>query len=184
MSLDVLPVHRAARYSTHVRVVQLLRSRELLPQKTNRGSLPLHLVSHNDQAPLDLVRFLAAEWEPALRVRDGDGYLPLHRAARYPAEPAVRLLAGMWEDSLKEKTTKEGWLPLHLAAGTDKVPVDGVRFLVVQCRPALKIKDAQGWLPLHRPARYSTKRVVRLLANLWPQALQLTSTFVPVTSTL
>lgn len=130
-----LPLHRAARQNAAVELIQLVHQQ--YPAAVYEATapdfyfLPIHLAA--GYASADVVRYLAEQAPETAWHRDGNGYLPIHLAARSfnqdEAPKVVAYLAILFPDSAADKSPKEGWLPLHVAAHSTKAAALGV----VQC---------------------------------------------------
>jgi ankyrin repeat protein len=81
----------------------------------------------------------------------------------------VRPPSRRWE--LREIDPVCNEYPLHRAMRL-QLPPDVIKFLANRYRPAIKHRDAAGWLPLHLAARYSPVDIVRFIWKLWPGALR------------
>jgi ankyrin repeat protein len=159
-----------------------------------RGYLPLHSAVQND-APLDVVKYLVAKCPIAVRIPTYDGaLLPLHialqdvrpseRAPPHPNFGIIKFLVEQCRLSLQQLTAS-GSLPLHLALEPIKqfklVPFAGmeiVRYLAQEGPEALNVKDGScRCVPLHYLLRLQaglTLRDVAALVEACPESLQAT----------
>jgi ankyrin repeat protein len=106
----------------------------------------------------------------SVRVRDNDGQLPLHVAARYVGLDEVIILAERWGAALLEKD-HAGRLPLHHAVQYE-APLRVVRYLVDEGPLALQKRTADGYLPLHWAVRWKAPaEVAQILVDKYRGAL-------------
>ena len=88
----------------------------------------------------------------AVRVRDKEGFLPLHWACYHGAPLEVlRLMVETWPESVRD-TISQDRLPLHLACRAN-ASVDRIQFLVSKYEGSLEKPTTQGMLSLHYACR-------------------------------
>lgn len=110
------------------------------------------LVMACSQNLAEKVRLVVNTCPEAVRVRDQEGFLPLHWACYHGAGlDILKLLLGAWPESVKENIS-QGRLPLHLAC-RQSASLDRIRFLVDKYPGALDAPTSQGMLPLHYACR-------------------------------
>jgi ankyrin repeat protein len=167
-----LPLHLAAQKSSKdvVRVVLKAWTGALEERTGTCGSLPLHLACSETNVEVDVVRLLADEFPEALREADGDGRLPLHRAALDSTDEVVEFVMGQWDGALRART-KEGNQPLHEASALRPNPTAVIRLFGERWPKALQVPDSKGRLPMHLAAMKSSAQAVETLADLWEPAL-------------
>jgi ankyrin repeat protein len=177
-----LPLHRAARHSTSLEMVQFFAEewREALQEPDHDGCLPLHVAAFHiaalRESSLEIVRYLAREYPPALLLQDKNGRVPLHYAVLSKSLEIVDFLVREEPRALWVKA-QGGWLPLHHAAQCG-ASLEGVRCLVHASSPQClrEATDAIGHrggslLPLHVAAEHAPPDIVQFLARAEPRAL-------------
>jgi ankyrin repeat protein len=105
-----------------------------------------------------VIRWFVDDTPHWLRLRDGEGRLPIHRLFEIKPLPDIGIVQYMvrkWPESVR-KWTSTGSLPIHLACaysssldGWDDGFADMVRALVEPFPQSVLEKDANGQLPLH-----------------------------------
>jgi len=108
-----------------------------------------------------VIQLLIKEYPDAANVKDRDGRLPLHLAARSDdaSEEVIQLLIEEYPDSVKVKD-RYGDLPLHLAARNDHASEEVIQLLIKEYPDAANVKDRDGRLPLTRRETNGTKERV------------------------
>lgn len=126
------------------------------------GRLPIHKLCDNygmdKDASLEILRFILNIDPNFLQMRDIEGNLPIHEAARSMPASFCKVMMDAYPESLK-LANHRGKLPIHLACGLGNSsykedPVDKVRFML-QLYPELSNMGEEGsnWLPIHNAAR-------------------------------
>jgi ankyrin repeat protein len=105
-----------------------------------------------------VIRWIVDDTPHWLRLRDGEGRLPIHRLFEIKPLPDIGIVQYMvrkWPESVR-KWTSTGSLPIHLACAysssldvLDEEVADVVRTLVETFPQSVLEKDANGQLPLH-----------------------------------
>lgn len=181
-----LPLHYGARYASGPDAVEVAR---LLVEAyadgphatTPDGSTPMHLAIKNSGAGRRLISFLIDKEAGSSTCADVGGWLPLHWLAQYGSGPhagdvARTLLAAQPESA--RITTKDGRLPLHLAA-TNVQAGHLLAPVLLETHPAgIGHADANGWLPLHFAAHYAAGphagELIEQLITANPESLHVT----------
>jgi ankyrin repeat protein len=138
-----------------------------------RLPLPLHLAADSSELPVvEAIQLLVVRFPHALRVKDGEGRLPLHLAAVHGDLEMIRLLADGSPAALEEKDN-DGDLPLHGVAGSDRATLEVFRYLSERCPGSLLVANDEGQLPLHVAAyqHHESAELVRCLADPCPESL-------------
>jgi Ankyrin repeats (3 copies) len=92
-----------------------------------------------------LVHVLLQARPDSARVKDSNGYLPLHLAVgKWVRVAKARVLVEHWPESIREQTN-EGFLPLHEAAHAGSLR----QLLLRDVAQAVSEPSNRGWLPLH-----------------------------------
>jgi len=127
--------------------------------------------------PLMVLQTLVQAWPAAARIRDKEGFLPLHHLCWSHETNVlladVELLVAAWPYALRVATTKRGMLPLHVACQY-QVSTDVILFLIESYPLAAKVRNKRGELPLHIMAAASEKLDVAVLERLiqvWPSSV-------------
>jgi ankyrin repeat protein len=193
-----LPLHLAAALSTTLDAVDCITEAwpEALHEVDQEGRLPLHCAaaagagngSETNDRPVRyernecalVVQYLASRYRPALWVGDRKGWLPLHLACRHGPVVAAGFLAHVGKRALRRPTNTERWLPLHILSQREfsDDPEQRAAEIAAACEIAdlwpqgLRVKDANGWLPLHCSAQTAPVEVVRHFAARSPTALR------------
>jgi ankyrin repeat protein len=120
---------------------------------------------------LEEITLLVQTYPNAVRVRDAEGFLPLHWACYHGAVASVlQVLVAAWPESVRE-TISYGRLPLHLAC-RQNATLDRVQVLVPKYPAALEQASTQGMLPLHYACRDGAPlEVIRFLVDQAPMTL-------------
>jgi hypothetical protein len=119
-----LPLHPAVANATTEDVVRAFV--ETMPNALEErvddgdGWLPLHLASQG--APLEIVRYIAKEWSPALQLKTAKGSLPMHIAAHSASPDIISFLAVECPDALWV-ANDAGELPVDVAARMERQEV-------------------------------------------------------------
>jgi Ankyrin repeats (3 copies) len=114
--LGRLPLHLSAQhYGVEETQFLLAEWRPALRERSNDGSLPLH-VAASTSAPIAKMKLLVEAYLEALQARTNDGSLPLHVAAQEYSTPrkTIEWLVDQHPRALDAKTNS-GRLPLHVA---------------------------------------------------------------------
>uniref|UniRef100_A0A7S3L2C1 Uncharacterized protein n=1 Tax=Amphora coffeiformis TaxID=265554 RepID=A0A7S3L2C1_9STRA len=110
------------------------------------------LVMACSQNLTEKVRLVVHACPEAVRIRDQEGFWPLHWACYHGASVDIlKLLLGSWPESVRE-TISQNRLPLHLACRQSASP-EAIHFLVEKYPQALEATTTQGMLPLHYACR-------------------------------
>jgi hypothetical protein len=99
--------------------------------------------------------------------------LPLHAVFERPGAnlSVIDCLLTAFPGALMSKDEEGDRLPLHMAT-MKGASVDVVRYMVEASTQSLQTVDREGNLPLHYAAMYSSAAVVKLMADLSPDACQ------------
>jgi hypothetical protein len=134
------------------------------------GSVPFHVECLT--SALDVVEFLASTWDQAPCERPNNGCLPLHIAARQSSSlGVVKFIARAYPLALQLGAAVSERYPLHR---TSPRSLEAAQVLYVEYPQALRIRDANGWLPLPVASQYGpgeSLEVVQFFTNEWPDAL-------------
>ena len=155
---------------------------------TKDGRTALHYVAGRGEETL--TDLLLSHDRSLTRARANDGALPLHDAVnfslfdllgdvqRLTSQAArhlgvVRLLVEQDPESVRERTTKDGFTPLHRAVRRpDEIMAVELAQILVQVDPDLGLARANGgWLPIHCAAGMAPLVLIRYLDGTWPEAL-------------
>lgn len=145
---DCVPLHRCAAFG-RLRATPALLSPETVQASDNQGHLPLHCAARTGQYPI--VKVLLSCWPEGTAVKNNSGYLPLHYAVETNLD-TVRALLALFPDGARSMESRQGKIPLQLAARRDDVP-----------------GDRMGWTALHDAADFSSLNVLKLLLRVWPE---------------
>lgn len=141
------------------------------------------LVMACSQNLTEKVRLVVHACPEAVRVRDQEGFLPLHWACYHGASVDIlKLLLGSWPESVREAISQNR-LPLHLAC-RQNASLGSIQFLVEKYPQALEANTNQGMLPLHYACRdAATLDVVKFLLDQAPMTVSEQTTnngFLPI----
>ena len=134
--------------------------------------LSLHIACGCYKEQLDVVKTLYDAYPEAIRVRDGQGKLPLDLAREGNMDKIVDFFqtqlvyAQQAQDTTAMHTLDEnGWLPLHHAI-KDNAPLGSIKLLVKGNPSAIRTADGNLAFPLHIACQFSTVKVVKYLVEL------------------
>ena len=133
------------------------------PYNGDLGSIPLNLVCGNNNASIEIVKFLVERWPSSIRERDHDGCLPIHNICQNggSAAPLSKPRGGMDDATALEiakflvdedpstlhEAHSQGWLPIHFAAGEGHRGRAFCEFLVNQYPESVRRACFNGFLP-------------------------------------
>jgi len=191
-------LHRACMNSkVNLPLVQLLYKYNKMPEATRirdndrgqrndwdtgdlAGKVPLHKLCDNnnmdEQTSLEILRFMLSSDPSSPEMRDIEGNLPIHEAARNMPFSFCKELIDAYPESLRVANS-EGWLPIHLASDRStsrylrrEDPIGIIRYML-QLNPDLsKARGRHGWLPIHN-AVFGTVSSLQLLIQYDPAGL-------------
>jgi ankyrin repeat protein len=108
----------------------------------------------------DRLQQLLGEDAGAAARRSPDGFTPLHLAAFFGNEQAVRLLLAAGADVSVAADNPSHVLPLHSAVARDNASIAN---LLVEAGADVRAKQEGGWTPLHAAAKDGSSEIVDLL---------------------
>lgn len=152
-------LERAVVENNVARVAALLSSGAAANEQNQDGLTPLHvalLLDHTAAA-----ESLLRHHDTDLAVQTGDGWQPLHCAAKAGSEHFVQMCLDRGADIAA--VTKDGRTALHMSCMS--ASVDTVRLLVVEWHADIEAVDNFGWRPLHRAAAAGSKEIIKLLVE-------------------
>jgi len=180
--MGALPLHEACLFRGEHAEVSTWSAYHMALSLAAASSHPsLLLLSNNADSPpplpsspppVVLLQSLVRAWPAAVRVRDEEGFLPLHNLCC--GAPAllveVQLLVEAWPDALQVPTIGS-MLPLHLAC-QHCFPVDVIQYLIDSYPLAAKVPNLRCELPLHIActARLNVA-VIQSLIQVWPDSV-------------
>jgi ankyrin repeat protein len=134
----------------------------------------LHAVRRREAVAV--VEAIVSRRPSLVRVRDKDGWLPIHHAASLGEFKSAHFLLEQWPGSVKEMN-KNGSLPVHIALAKSTPAWPVVRLLVKLWSESLQVKNSKGFLPLHLAAAQKSPHLkgVQFLVDMGRKALQVAS---------
>ncbi|RYG68569.1 ankyrin repeat domain-containing protein, partial [archaeon] len=167
-----LPLHFAARDNSSCEIIEhlVLKYAGGLCEKSNHGSLPMHCAAHYNNNT-HILQYLADQYPSSLSFGGNKGMWPIHCAVRNnPCIEISKLLIKLNPSSVSAED-EERRLPLHHSIRNMSISI--IKYLIDLYPYALRVRDANGWLPIHTAARFSMNmEVVGCLVSHYPQGLQ------------
>ena len=126
----LLPIHFAVcKMSTgFCKVLIDLYPESIRVGRTNDGRLPIHMTCRNGNGGADIIHYLLELYPESINVRDGEGDLPVHGAARLGRTDIIELLLKLDPDLVSKTTNNARHLPLHLACYYGRIEVAQVLY--------------------------------------------------------
>lgn len=171
-----LPLHYAARYSESIEMIRFLLQANPSATKVKGESnlVPLQCALFNEsQERLHIVKCLLDVDRSTAKVINDDGDTTLHLAVNQECEKSLltRLIDAYPEAVMVQNDI--GLLPLHCACYS-KHPVrakEAVDLLLSVNPASAKLPDANGNLPVHYAAEFSTSDVLEAVIDAYPEGI-------------
>lgn len=115
--------------------------------RTNAGRLPINVGYYNERADaVDTIQYILELYPESTNVRDGEGRLPIHGAARLGRTHIIELLLKHDPDMVSKTTNNHCQLPLHIACCCWRV--EAVQVLYDAFPEATWVRNGSGRTPL------------------------------------
>ena len=131
------------------------------PRLSSQNPSCLHKACYNKKVTLEIVQLLYNTLPGALRLRDNEGYLPIHAICDnedLDETASIDILRFMLEidPTLPREVDSEGYLPIHYAVAVTRKSTTFCKELIDAYPQSLRI-EADDWLLIHMACRFGER---------------------------